>query len=85
MKTGKKKVKTKKEKKLLVSNQFLILDSMDNKETGKKLREVQWSHWEKYRWRLEELNTYRDITVDILLDSRVIELFIDFKFAREQS
>jgi len=41
MKTGKKKVKTKKEKKLLVSNQFLILDSMDNKETGKKLREVQ--------------------------------------------
>jgi len=41
MKTGEKKVKTKKEKKLLVLNQFLILDSMDNKEIGKKLREVQ--------------------------------------------
>lgn len=41
MKTDEKKIKTKKEKKLLVLNQFLILDSMDNKETGKKLREIQ--------------------------------------------
>ena len=35
MKTGKKKIKKKKEKKLLVSNQFLILNSMDNKEIEK--------------------------------------------------
>jgi len=41
MKTGKKKVKTKKEKKMVISNQFLILNSIDNKETENKLREVQ--------------------------------------------
>jgi len=41
MKIGEKKIKTKKEKKLVVSNQFSILNSMNNKETEKELREVQ--------------------------------------------